>query len=81
MSERIDHGTKFADVAPYVEDRKMHAQSTVVNFTLYFILLFLIQWAKTHNFDKVTLDVGTGKAIPAANVFNQKKMMHGTMPK
>ena len=67
MSERIDHGTKFADVAPYVEDRKMHAQSTV--------------WAKTHNFDKVTLDVGTGKAIPAANVFNQKKMMHGTMPK
>ena len=80
MSERIDHGTKFADVAPYVEDRKMHAQSTVVIITIYFFI-FLFQWAKTHNFDKVTLDVGTGKALPAANVFNQKKMLHGTIPK
>jgi len=27
------------------------------------------------------LDVGTGKAIPEANVYNQKKVLHGTMPK
>merc|ERR1711957_231553 len=64
VSERIDHGTKFADVAPYIEDRKMHAQATV--------------WAKTHNFENVKLDVQSGKAIGAANIFNEKKMMHGT---
>jgi hypothetical protein len=40
MSERIDHGTKFADVMPYVEDRKMHAQSTVVNLHFIFYIIF-----------------------------------------
>ena len=42
MSERIDHGTKFADVAPYVEDRKMHAQSTVVITIFLYFILFLV---------------------------------------
>ena len=63
---------------PYVENRKMHATSTVVN---KYVLSYLIQWAKTHNFDKVTLDVGTGKAIPEANVHSQKRVLHGTIPK
>lgn len=30
LSERIDHDTKYSDVSPYVENRQIHAQSTVV---------------------------------------------------
>lgn len=30
LSERIDHGTKYSDISPYVENRQIHAQSTVV---------------------------------------------------
>jgi hypothetical protein len=40
IAERIDHGTKYPDVLPYVENRKMHATSTVVN--IYFIFIFKI---------------------------------------
>ena len=47
VSERIDHGTKFADVAPYIEDRKMHAQATVVIiFFLFFILFYYLSGQK-----------------------------------
>ena len=39
VAERVDHGTKFADVMPYVENRKMHATSTVVNIKIYSLIL------------------------------------------
>ena len=39
IAERIDHGAKYPDVMPYVENRKMHATSTVVN---KYILSYLI---------------------------------------
>merc|ERR1711934_185327 len=67
LHERIDHGTKYSDVSPHVEQRKIHAQSTV--------------WAKTHNFENVHMDINSGKAIPIDDVHTQKPMLHGTEPK
>merc|ERR1711934_237376 len=67
LAERIDHGTKYSDVLPHTENRQMHAQSTV--------------WAKTHNFEKVLMDVNSGKTMPEEDVHLQKKVLHGVQPK
>jgi hypothetical protein len=32
IGEKIDHGSKYPDYVPFVENRKMQATSTVVSF-------------------------------------------------